>query len=121
VIEVAGLGFRVARLLKAGGSRGEVGGPAVVVVRLAAEAKRRGSAAGRVGLDPRWGGGRWRGQQEGRRRGSGNRRPRQCRPRTAHSGGFLLGFASQSHVRLGTAPGARGRQEIGLGAERSRV
>ncbi|RLM70353.1 WAT1-related protein [Panicum miliaceum] len=41
------------------GYRGNVeggggGGPTMVAVRLVAEARRRGSAAGRAGLDPRW-------------------------------------------------------------------
>lgn len=54
VVEMAGLGFRVTGLPMADGSRGEVGGgssPVVVAVRPAEEA-RRGSIAGRAGLDP---------------------------------------------------------------------
>jgi hypothetical protein len=34
----------------------EGGGPVVVAVQLAAEARRRGSAAGRAGMDVRWAG-----------------------------------------------------------------
>lgn len=54
VVEMVGLEFRVAGLPLASGSRGEVGGGGlmVVAVRPAAEARRCGSAGGRMGLDP---------------------------------------------------------------------
>ena len=54
VVEVAGLGFWVARLPMAVGSRGELsgGGAPAVVVRPVAEARWHGRAAGRTGLDP---------------------------------------------------------------------
>jgi len=56
VVEVVVLGFQVVGLLMAGSSRGEFSGggeQSVVVVRLTAEARRRRSAAGQPGLDPR--------------------------------------------------------------------
>jgi hypothetical protein len=57
VVEVTRLGLWVVVLLMADGSREEVGGsrgPTMVAVRLTAEARRRGSAAGRPELDPWW-------------------------------------------------------------------